>query len=200
MSFEVSFHYGNDVRNFDFITKVKKLKKDNLLNNINIITVMLPYNNFDNCMKVFNKIEQICPEKVRCNLEVDNFTNNFDKKHLYSIKYSNEQLQQYNDTCYRSKINPIATVKMNDGSLHDFNDLQMKNKMFSSYKKWLCYAGYAYFVIDIDGNIFTCNSLKDKKLGNINECSYRLIHFKKTICCADSCSCEYNLPKVRIFQ
>ena len=80
--------------------------------------------------------------------------------------------------------------KENNNTIYDINKMICK----------LCRTEFRIHWIDIDGNIFTCNSLKDKKLGNINECSYRLIHFKKTICCADSCSCEYNLPKVRIFE
>lgn len=191
-----TFHYLNELRTNDFMTKLDKLDNVGLSHKIDTINVMLLKDSFNECLRIYDKLFARYGQKVRCNLIDDCDKENI--KYLRFQNYTPEQIEEYDKRCKQSEQDKDNYVVFNNSITECFSDYEIKNSTDFNFKFWKCNAGKDYFNIDINENIWPCNDMQTKKLGNLDY--FKNIKFTPTICLTAKCPCEYGLTKEKVFK
>ncbi len=177
--------FGNNAD--EFINKAICLKQY-MISDLLKINVMFEKKFINNSLYVYDKlkphIEQIelCLEHHQVYLDTEIIE--FEQRH---------KTEKYNVDPYVITFSDKSTKELY------YNDLA--NSHFFDVKKWLCNAGYDSFYINVNGDLYQCESHffdKKKCIGNIKYICNTNITYKKTICMCSDCY-NFHIYKKKIF-
>lgn len=176
---------NNNTQTFiDKIIELNKYALDNMLK----VNIMFEKNNIINSLYVYDKLKSVVKQLELCI--------------QHKTKYSLDEIKQF-EMRHKTEhydIDPyIVTYLDNTHEELYYNDLADSEKF--NVKNWLCNAGYCSFYINVNGDIYPCESHffdNIKPIGNISSAIKYGINFKKTICTCFDC-CNFHTYKKKIF-
>lgn len=140
-----------------------------------------------------------------CNVELNKikFNNNFKQTKTYT--YTIDEENDYNKYLKNDNLKNIKCITNNNQLVYySFNQICDIQK--HSFKYWLCTAGINSQYIHINGNIYKCQSAFNFNhiIGNICQSEFliqqMLSKCKQHICQYDTCDCEVDISKIKIFK
>lgn len=199
VSVVASWHSINsDMNNYSFIEKIKSIPFKYYTNNQMVIRIMMGNNDWEYAKNAFFELREKYNDYIEISLLTD--------KSGPMMEYSKEQLREFQELKSTTPYNKeLFILEYEDGSIQKFSmqDLFLNPQL--NFKFWKCEAGLNNLYIHVDGNIYNCQSYYEtnlKPIYNLNDCKgeYKKNMFKDCICKSQYCSCDFEVPKKRIFM
>ena len=187
-------HFAN--REIAFIKTIEYLKpyidKEQIM-----IIVMYENQTYMKCIEVFDYIYKHITQYIKLALLFRNNNN-------IIITHTNKKENYNNLDEYYKRANNYQDLKcyFDDNTSELLEDSYLMYNYNTNFYKWICYAGYRYLSIYINGDVYKCAyNIAQSKLGNIYEKNINMNIFKTPSLCLYNikCPCIYSVYKEKVF-